>query len=105
MSWLRLPGPRRRRRHPRRRPCAEPPPRPPSPAPRAHAPSLPSPRPACSYVECKTVDFAAFDMQPCWDAPDTNLCTTSCKQNLDRLPQTCVSAPAIYVCCMSPGSA
>ena len=51
------------------------------------------------------MDFAAFDMQPCWDAPDTNLCTTSCKQNLDRLPQTCVSAPAIYVCCMSPGSA
>ena len=41
------------------------------------------------------MDFAAFDMQPCWAAPDTNLCTPSCQQNLYLLPQTCVSARAI----------
>ncbi|PRW20273.1 ATPase AAA [Chlorella sorokiniana] len=29
-------------------------------------------------------------MDPCWDAPDSNLCTTACKDQLNKLPDKCL---------------
>lgn len=30
-------------------------------------------------------------MDPCWTAPESDLCTTTCKDQLEKLPNACVS--------------
>ncbi|EFN50819.1 hypothetical protein CHLNCDRAFT_59404 [Chlorella variabilis] len=45
---------------------------------------------AYEWVECTAVDFTVFDMDPCWEAPPSDLCTEDCKANLLQLPQACL---------------
>lgn len=47
---------------------------------------------AANWVACKSVDLTVFNFDPCWEAPPSNLCTEQCKAELEKLPQSCVSA-------------
>lgn len=58
------------------------------------------------FVECKVVDWSGLDLNQCWNAPPTEPCTAACKENIDKLPQACVSrvAAARRPCCRHDAS-
>ncbi|KAL4451344.1 hypothetical protein ABPG77_009416 [Micractinium sp. CCAP 211/92] len=45
---------------------------------------------AYTTVECKVVDWTSTNITVCAEAPDSNLCTTECKAQLDKVPDACI---------------
>ncbi|KAL4420740.1 hypothetical protein ABPG75_010396 [Micractinium tetrahymenae] len=45
---------------------------------------------AYTTVECKVVDWATTNITICAETPASNLCTSECKAELDKVPDACI---------------